>query len=350
MSALHLIKQQIKTHGPISIHQFMEIALFDPDFGYYTQKQPFGRQGDFITAPEISQVFGELIGIWCASIWHSMEKPKDIIVAEIGPGRGTLMADFLRGTSHIEGFHQALSVHMVETSPTLTTIQKNTLNNRSNLCTWHTTIDSLPKKPMLLIANELFDALPIHQSIVRNHTWFERCIGLTPQGQLEFTYGKVQQAAPNLANGTIKETSPTSLDLMEKISNHIAHYGGGALIIDYGYEDSAYGDTLQAVHHHRYASVLENIGNQDITAHIDFNALRKIAKEKALSTYLTTQGQFLSALGIELRTAQLQQNAPLTQQTQLTSSKDRLVSPQEMGTLFKVLAITSSHLPPPIGF
>lgn len=339
MNLFEIIKERIAKNGPITIAEYMQLALSHPEFGYYMRKDPLGAQGDFTTSPEISQIFGELVGLWIARQWDVLGKPKAALV-EFGPGRGTLMADALRATKKIPGFHEAVSVHLVETSPTLKQKQWNALAGKHASIEWHDSIDTLPKKPWLVIANEFFDALPIRQFIEKNGAHEERRIDYK-EGRFVFTS----------SNGVISEQCDGACDIIKTLSAHFARHAGAALIIDYGYSEGGKGDTLQAVKHHAYHEILQNPGEADITAHVDFAALKKAAHNADAKTYgPVPQGQFLMRIGAGQRLQKLVAAANEEQSAALLSGLERLASPDQMGDLFKVLAITSSHIEHAEGF
>ena len=294
---------------------------------YYATRDPLGAQGDFTTAPEISQIFGELIGAALADSWKQSGSPADAIYAELGPGRGTLARDALRAL-RAAGF--AGEVHSVETSPTLRAIQKESLPDAH----WHDALDTLPDRPMLLVANEFFDALPIRQHV----------------GAME---RRVVAAAGGLAfdrDGEIVETSPAREEAAAAVGRGLAAYGGVALIIDYGHAKSAPGDTLQAVRGHQFAPVLANPGEQDLTAHVDFESVaRSAADAGASATPVVTQGEWLNRLGIGARAAALTTANP-ERAEELAAAVQRLAGKSEMGELFKVIALHSRDWPRPAGF
>lgn len=346
MSLEDHLKKLICHHGPLSVARFMSEALGHPQYGYYRKQDPLGRQGDFITAPEISQMFGELVGIWCASEWQRMGNPDNIALVELGPGRGTLMQDLLRGTRHIKGFHESLSVYMVETSPVLTAIQQNNLAAYNNIF-WYEHFNAVPDVPLLLVANEFFDALPVHQYSKTDKGWCEQMVSLDQNEHLAFSL------SPNLASaaidtrhgdapqGAVLEICPAGLSLFSEICQHIYTHGGAALVADYGYCEYGYKDTLQAVKNHHFHPLLEDVGDADLTAHVDFTALTAVAKKAGLRLYPpATQRDFLLAMGIEQRTSQLMQKASDAQKKQILSACERLICETQMGTLFKVLAVT----------
>jgi NADH dehydrogenase [ubiquinone] 1 alpha subcomplex assembly factor 7 len=341
------LKRRIETTGPISVADYMaEAGAF-----YYAMRDPFGVAGDFITAPEISQVFGELIGAWCADFWLRMGSPDPVLLIELGPGRGTLLADALRATRNVPGFSQAVRVHLVEQSPVLRQMQTEKL--ASFQPTFHDSIATLPDGPMLLIANEFLDALPIRQFERRQGTWHERMIGLTPSTNalafcLDPQPSLLDKALPVAADESIIELCPAALALAREIGTRVTEDGGAALFIDYGYFPSACGDTFQALHQHRPVPVLERPGAADLTAHVDFAAFATASG--AVAHGPVTQRHFLRALNIDMREAALLKNASPSQQTAIRAGCKRLIDPAAMGTLFKVLALTGSTPPTPSGF
>jgi len=348
MSLEQELKSLITETGPISIAKFMEEALSHPKYGYYHTCNPFGKSGDFITAPEVSQIFGELIGIWCATNWVQMGQPKDVALVELGPGLGTLMDDLLRATKHVAGFHDALDIYMVETSPVLKVIQQKRLESIRSKVTWCDTVDDIPNKPLLLVANEFFDALPIHQYIYTNAKWHERVVGFNDNG--EFMFGiasspKQHQTKLEIKDKSIIELPVIGRHISEIISSHVVKYGGASLIIDYGYSEPGYGDTLQAVSNHKYHSVLENVGTVDVTSHVNFPVLKDVAIGNGASVVgPVSQSEFLQTLGLDLRLETLQQHANKEQKEQLQLGVERLIDKKQMGNLFKVMTITEPTL------
>jgi NADH dehydrogenase [ubiquinone] 1 alpha subcomplex assembly factor 7 len=347
-----LIADHIRTHGPITVGDYMVQALAHPELGYYIRKDPFGIQGDFITAPETSQVFGEIIGAWLVTQWVMMGKPKAAL-AEIGPGRGTLMADILRATSKVKGFHESISVHLMEISPVLRQKQWNSLAGKHPDIQWHLGFGEIPDKPLLLVANEFFDALPIRQLLHLENGWMERKVALDKRGALHFI---IEPATPPevLAHEPVSddyyEYSDAASLMATAIGDRILTYGGSALIIDYGYEEG-HGDTLQAMKNHQYHDVLTDPGSADITAHVDFNNLIHAAVAGGANAYGTvSQASFLLSLGAKERTDMLCLKAMAKQKKLLTTGLDRLTSPSHMGELFKVLCLVDPTLPKPEGF
>lgn len=355
MSLQHIIKDQIRQNGSMSIADYMQLCLSHPQYGYYIKQDPFGARGDFITAPEISQVFGELVGLWCADIWGQMGAGPAALV-ELGPGRGTLMMDALRATRNLEDFHDSLTVHFIETSPILQTMQFHMLQNAHERLEWEESVDALPEKPCIIIANEFFDALPIRQHMQTASGIKERRVGIDAEsGELCFMLedGGLSLAKGNskIKEGTIIESCQLAKEVLGKITAHLAEYGGALLLIDYGYLGEAHQDTLQAVKEHAYHSALKDPGEADITAHVDFNTLAELAKAGGMSVHgPVAQGTFLVRLGAEIRTEKLLQEADEEQAMQLVSGIKRLIDPAQMGDLFKAMAICASPQLHPAGF
>ncbi|MGE5518189.1 MAG: class I SAM-dependent methyltransferase [Bacteroidota bacterium] len=345
-----ILADRIRSGGPLTVAEFMAEALGHPEHGYYTTREPFGSQGDFTTAPEISQMFGEIIGLWAAVSWQSLGCPKHFVLAELGPGRGTLMADLLRAAAAVPPFLEAAEVWLVETSPRLQARQRQTLAGRK--VQWCERFDQLPDGPLMVVANELFDALPIRQFEKSGGVWRERMVGLDGDALAFVAGGECTPDLPaeilDAADGAIVETCPQGRELAAAIGRRLSRAPGLALLIDYGHPLSGVGDTLQAVKRHAFHPVLEAPGTADITAHVDFEALAAAAIP-ARAWGPVTQGAFLSALGIQTRAAMLAQNAAPKVAADIAGQMRRLIDPQEMGTLFKVLALAHPALPAPIG-
>ena len=360
MTATDLAKRlvrHIRAHGAMTIAAFMAMALHDRQDGYYARRDPLGAAGDFVTAPEISQIFGELVGLWCADIWQRMGAPDPVILAELGPGRGTLMADLLRATRGVAGFRAALNPYLVEASPLLREIQRQALKDAKPV--WLTGVDDLPDGPLLLVANEFLDALPIRQLVRGRADWSERMVAADGPGRLVFADSPENPALSFLvpaelrgaAPGTIVEICPAAAALAGALAERLARQPGAALFIDYGYADASPGDTLTAIRAHRGVAVLEQPGAADLSAHVDFTAFATAAREAGAAVHgPVTQRVFLTALGAEARLATLLGHAEPAQRAALETGLRRLIDPQEMGTLFKVLAVTSPGLPAPAGF
>ncbi|GAB6052762.1 SAM-dependent methyltransferase [Magnetospira thiophila] len=349
-----LLQERIAEDGPLTVAEYMGIALTHHRGGYYMTRDPFGTAGDFITAPEISQMFGELIGLWCAVAWQSMGMPETVNLVELGPGRGTLMADALRAARAVPAFQKAVRPHLVEISPTLTAVQKETLGRLDlpHAPTWSETFAEVPEGPMILFANEFFDALPIRQFERTDEGWFERLVTVDPAGGFCFTLAREETARLGPApEGSIQEMSPESLNLVKTIGERLAAQGGAALIIDYGHGESGYGDTLQAVRGQEYADVLGQPGDVDLTAHVDFEALADAAEMGGGRCFgPIAQGHFLMALGIEMRAQALLDKANEAQRREIMTAHHRLVHPDEMGLLFKALAVVAPGMACPPGF
>ena len=349
------IKRRIETAGPIGLADYMELALGHPAHGYYATRDPLGAKGDFVTAPEISQMFGELLGLWCAEAWRRAGAPGKVRLVELGPGRGTLMADALRALRLAPDFRAAATVHLVEASPALRAVQRATLAGHD--VAWHGDLGEVPDGPLLLIANEFLDALPIRQIVRAEDGWHERLVGLDGAGGFAFTLdprptglaallpGALRECAPE---GSLVELSPAVLGVAAAIARRVAADGIAALIVDYGHAATGPGETLQAVRGHRRHAVLEAPGTADLTAHVDFAALGLAAVPPASTLGPVGQGDFLRRLGIEHRARTLA--AAGNRADEVAAALRRLTDPAEMGTLFKVLALVPPGAPSPAGF
>ncbi|NIZ61806.1 methyltransferase [Sedimentitalea sp. CY04] len=352
MSLQDYLIARIDADGPLSVADYMNECLLNPKYGYYTTRDPLGSGGDFITAPEISQMFGEMLGLSLAQSWLEQGSPVAFTLAELGPGRGTLMADLLRATKSVPGFHEAAQIVLVEASPTLQAKQQDALS--AYQVQWHDTVDLLPDQPLWLVANEFFDALPIRQFVREGQAWREKRIGRA-QGELTFGLGPL---APQPAldhrladthDGDLVETCEAAAPIVARIAQRIASHGGAALIIDYG-DWRALGDTLQALRGHESTDPLTTPGQADLTAHVDFEALA-LAAQTAGCAYsrVTPQGVFLERLGITARAQTLAALLSGTTLDSLIAAHQRLTHPQEMGTLFKVLGLFPKQSTPPPG-
>jgi NADH dehydrogenase [ubiquinone] 1 alpha subcomplex assembly factor 7 len=331
----------IRKQGPISVAQFMEIALGHPQHGYYMKQDPFGRGGDFITAPEISQMFGEIIGAWTADIWKQLGSPAEFSLAECGPGRGTLMSDLMRSTKNIPGFHDACNIHLIEISPALKEKQKSALADYN--VAWHDSIDALPQgRPLILIANEFLDALPVQQYVQTKEGWQERVVTVNETNDFEFS---------PFSSGEIVESSPARIAFADRLCTLLEKTTGAALLIDYGAAYSGTGDTLQAVYKHKPVNVFSHIGDADLTSHVDFEALiRNIDPARIKISGPVEQGAFLKENGIAARAAALSGNATAEQKTDIENSLKRLVNSDQMGALFKVMGLSCGKNIDPAGF
>jgi len=349
------LRMRISREGPISVHDYMQACLADSQAGYYATRQPMGREGDFVTAPEISQVFGELIGVWAAAVWQVMGEPASVVVAELGPGRGTLMTDALRVFKAVPRLLDGVCIALVETSPVLRETQSETLRESPAPLRWCETIEDVPQGPLILIANEFIDALPVRQMVRERGAWRERMVTLTDTDVFAFCAGThVERDAlpPSLRgidaeDGAIVETRPLASSLLTALAARAKDAQVAALIADYGHAESNIGDTLQAVRRHRFADPLSMPGEVDLTAHVDFAALKDTARAIGLAAYgPMPQGEFLLKLGLASRCERLLQNAEPEQQAAILSGVARLADPRQMGLLFKMLLLQSSELAP----
>jgi NADH dehydrogenase [ubiquinone] 1 alpha subcomplex assembly factor 7 len=348
------IRRRISLAGPMPVAQFMDLALSHPECGYYMTRDPLGRAGDFITAPEISQMFGELIGLWAAEVWRLMGQPAAVRLIELGPGRGTLMLDALRAAKASPEFHNALIAHLVETSPVLQRRQRETLAGLKVPTLWHGELADVPGGPSIVIANEFFDALPVHQAIRQSDGWHERVVELRADGAFAFGLAAeplrlfehtLPPALRNAPDGAIYEWRTDHM--VSDICRRILHGGGAALVIDYGHIRSAAGETLQAVRGHSYVDALAAPGLADLTAHVDFSALAFSAECIGARTHgPIEQARFLQRIGIETRAAALKATAPNGMASKIDAAVARLTAGGKtgMGTMFKVLAFTDPQL------
>jgi NADH dehydrogenase [ubiquinone] 1 alpha subcomplex assembly factor 7 len=353
----HRIVRRIRAEGPLTVAAYMAMAQHDPESGYYARRSPIGVAGDFTTAPEISQVFGELIGLWCAELWERIGRPDPVVLAELGPGRGVLMGDLLRAAGTVPEFRRALRVFLVEASPVLRAEQERRLRQAEPV--WVSRIEVLPDGPMLMVANEFLDALPIRQFVRGAAGWSERMVAVDPEDQLIFLDGPESLVASLLVPGSLRQSSPgtivemcpAALALAGALGSRLARQPGAALFIDYGYFPTAPGPTLRALRCHRPVSALAAPGTADLSAHVDFAAFAEAARAAGAEIYGPIgQGQFLTALGAGLRLAALSARALPAQRRSLESGVKRLLDPGEMGELFKVVALVSPGLPSPAGF
>jgi SAM-dependent MidA family methyltransferase len=340
LSLTDRLARLIAANGPIPVSTFMAEA----NAHYYGSRDPLGAAGDFTTAPEISQMFGELAGLWLADLWHRAGSPQDAAYVELGPGRGTLAADALRA---MRAARLRPAVHFVETSPVLRAAQAERVPD----ATWHGDVASLPTDaPLLIVANEFFDALPIRQLVATQRGWHERLVAHTDAGFVPVPGPLIPAPLAPAETGTVVETSPASLGIVRALSQRLVEQGGAALIVDYGHVESAAGETLQAVSGHAFADPWDQPGSRDLTAHVDFGALaRAAAAEGVRVAGPRGQGEWLRAMGIDQRTAALALAAP-TRAAEIEAARDRLVSPEQMGSLFKALALVAPAWPESEGF
>jgi NADH dehydrogenase [ubiquinone] 1 alpha subcomplex assembly factor 7 len=349
------IRAMIEERGPITVEQYMQLALAHPELGYYMSRDPFGATGDFTTAPEISQMFGELIGLWAAEVWSSMGSPDPVRLIELGPGRGTLISDALRAARIVPAFRNALDVRLVETSPTMAGMQHELLVDCGVAVSWAQTLREIPDGPAIVIGNEFLDALPVRQFVRVSGQWRERTVRLNGEGALVFDVAS--KSEPYLraaaANGEVLEVSPSGHRLMFELGARLAKQGGAALLIDYGHGVTRFGDTLQALRAHRYVDPLAAPGDCDLTAHVDFAAMARSAAAAGASVYgPVDQGDFLRAIGIDLRTKALAERASPDRAEEFERARARLVGKGqgEMGALFKAMVVADRRLRPPPGF
>ena len=344
------IRRHIQMHGPMPLADYMTLCLTHPEHGYYTTGSPVGgrastqrQSGDFITAPEVSQMFGELIGVWCMEMWQALGEPSDFNLVEIGPGRGTLMADLLRISGALPGFKLACHVRLIEVSPSLSEQQSLALSASANI-TWLRDIDALEARPTIILGNELLDALPFRQWCKNGDDWFERAVGLIDD-QLTFVLrpnrlDKIDLPLDHEARpqATLFETAPAREALITRVANLLKQNNGAALFIDYGHLKSGYGDTFQAIRDHAYVDPLTQLGKTDLTSHVDFAPLCAAARASGcVVPEPTTQGAFLLSLGLLERAGALGAGRSDSVQNTLRAAVERLAGPSQMGDLFKVM-------------
>ena len=352
------IARRIRAEGPLTIAAYMAMALHDPEGGYYARREQIGAQGDFITAPEISQVFGELIGAWCAVVWDQLGRPDPVILAELGPGRGVLIADLLRASATVPDFQRALRLYLLETSAPLRAEQERRLAKFGPI--WVSCLADLPERPMLVVANEFLDALPIRQFVRRGAGWSERIVTLDQEDRLVFAEGPAGAVARVLVppvlrdsaqQGDVVEISPAALAVAAGVGARLSRQTGAALFVDYGYFPSAPGATLQALHQHRAACLLAAPGTADLSAHVDFAAFAHAARIGGAETHgAVPQARLLTTLGARECAAALRARATPSQLQALDSGLGRLLDPDGMGSLFKAIALVSPGSPTPPGF
>jgi NADH dehydrogenase [ubiquinone] 1 alpha subcomplex assembly factor 7 len=347
------LKKLIASSGPMPVWRYMELCLTHPKYGYYVSRDPLGREGDFTTAPEVSQMFGELLGLWAASVWRAMDSPLALRLIELGPGRGTMMADALRALRVLPPLYQALSIHLVEINPVLRAKQAETLSGVRNIM-WHNHIDEVPPGPSVILANEYFDVLPVHQVVKRENGWHERTVEIGADGGLAFGASaepmpRFEVLLPPLVRaapvGAVFEWRPDA-EIM-KIATRVRDDGGAALIVDYGHLRSDAGDTFQAIARHSFTDPLKNPGQADVTAHVDFQALVRAAEDLGARVHgPVPQGEFLKALGIEQRAATLMAKTTPEVSEDISGALKRLTEGGRggMGSMFKVVAISDPAL------
>lgn len=346
MNALEaLIREIVAAKGPLGLDAYMELALQHPAFGYYRVRDPLGRAGDFVTAPEVSQMFGEMIGVWCAEAWRALGMPSPFALVEFGPGHGSMMADALRATAHVAGFHEALRLCLVESDAALRARQREVLGAYRPV--FLEGAAEIPAMPLIAVANEFFDALPVRQFESTFRGWAERVVtvaddrlafALRPLGEPEMAL--IPDALRDARPGTVFECAPQAQAVMRQIARLLADRRGAMLIVDYGFTARSGAGTVQAVAGHARADVLERPGEVDLTAHVDFTALAAAAQAGGASVSpVIGQGAFLKNMGIEIRADALKKRATPAQAEVLESALRRLTDAEAMGELFKVLDV-----------
>lgn len=353
------IRRIISVAGAMPVSEYMALCLGHPEHGYYMTRDPLGAQGDFTTAPEISQMFGELIGLWAAAAWHHMGKPEAVNLIELGPGRGTMMNDALRAAKVLPGFRNAVKLHLVEISPALQKRQRQSFEGVDVHVTWHESLNDVPDGPCIILANEFFDALPVHQAVRTDGAWHERVIAIDDNDELAFGAAREPLAhfekflPPQIRSapdGSVFEWRNDAAAY--EIGRRLARDRGVALIIDYGHEHSDVGDTLQAVSGHTYSDPLIGPGLADITAHVDFQALAAATDSIGARVHgPLEQGEFLRRLGIANRANALKANAAHRSE-EIDAAVARLTGAgtENMGRLFKVLGLSHGDLKALPGF
>ncbi|WP_187972238.1 class I SAM-dependent methyltransferase [Aquibium microcysteis] len=334
--------------GPIGIAEYMALCLFDPEHGYYTTREPFGSGGDFTTAPEVSQMFGELVAVWVYMAWQGAGSPPEVCVAELGPGRGTLMKDMVRTLAQFDrAFVDRTRFALVEASPRLVEVQRATLAPAPARFEWHDRIDGLPDLPTLFVGNEIFDAIPARQYVKHGARWPERCVGLDDHGRLRFVLGSgvahaslLPPGADRVLDGTVLEHAPAREAFMQAVAERLARFGGAALFFDYGHLEPGFGDTLQAVRLHAPDGVLDHPGEADLTSHVDFRSLAAVAERCGLAVQTAPQRDVLFALGLAERVEALSAGKSGAERERITGEAERLAGSGAMGDLFKALLVT----------
>ncbi len=342
------------------VRQFMTLCLAHPQHGYYMTRDPLGRAGDFVTAPEVSQIFGELVGLWAASAWQLMGAPENVRLVELGPGRGTLMLDAMRAAQVVPAFRKALVVHLIEISPELRRRQEAALKAAGVPMLWHDSFDQVPDGPVIVIANEFFDALPVHQAVKQINGWYERMVTIDDEGNFAFAIADepiplfdqlLPQQVRDAPLGALFEWRPDNLAL--EIGRRIMREGGAALVIDYGHTESAPGETLQAVGRHGFADPLGTPGTVDLTAHVDFQALKLAAESMGVRTHgPLDQAEFLRRMGVERRATALKSQTTKDKAVDIDVAVARLTGEGRtgMGKLFKAIAFTDPKIAALPGF
>jgi len=358
------LKNRIREAGPMSVAEYMSVCLLDPVYGYYPTRDPLGADGDFITAPEISQMFGEVLGLWCVQSWIDLGRPDTLHLVELGPGRGIMLSDMLRAAALEPAFKSAVQVWLIEASAALEAVQGRSLANTDVPVNWAARLEDVPAGPTLIIGNEFLDCLPIQQLICNDpfagkDGWVERRVGLDEEDRLCFV--RIDVPAPSILTDRLPEgeidarkddlleTCPAVAQIVDTLAQRFADHPGRALFIDYGPDETEFGDTLQALKRHEKVGVFSDPGNTDLTARVDFAALRETAKAAGLdTTRAIPQREFLSKLGIEMRAVSLTKSKPDAKAV-IVRQLNRLMADDEMGELFKAICLSSPDLPTPLG-
>ena len=355
---------KIKAEGPLSVAEYMTICLLDPVHGYYPTRDPLGSDGDFITAPEISQMFGEVVGLWCIQTWQDMGRPEAVQLIELGPGRGIMMSDILRAAQLDKDFLVAVNVTLIEASPALEAVQGKTLGTAPCPISWAPSLEAAPTGPSIIIGNEFLDCLPIRQFIQKDRFagragWQERMValngetlqfGVSPAVISESLQAILPEAQEDAKNDELLELCPASAQIIDQIKQRFEAHSGRALFIDYGPAETEFGDTLQALKRHEKVGVFSDPGNTDLTARVDFGALIELAKAAGLpAAAAVPQREFLSKLGLEMRAVALSRAKP-DSKDKIARQLHRLTATDEMGELFKAICFQSEGLDLPLGF
>jgi len=353
---------RIRSDGPISVAAYMAEALLDPRGGYYATRDPIGAGADFVTAPEISQMFGELVGLWCVETWRGLGAPGTLHLVELGPGRGTMMNDMLRAARLDEAFTRTARAHLVEASPALKGVQAQTLAETPVPVAWADALEAVPAGPAIVVGNEFLDCLPVRQFVRHEGAWRERLVGLDPDdaGALAFVLSNAPASAADAAlipaalaepgEGTLVEVRPGDRALVATLAERFRTDPGRALFIDYGPADSEPGDTVQAIKAHQKVDRLAEPGEADLTARVDFAALADVAESAELAVAgPVSQAAFLAALGVEQRAAALSLSGK-ADRGRIARQLHRLTGEDQMGALFKAICLGSPDLPDPAGF
>ncbi|HTV35499.1 MAG TPA: SAM-dependent methyltransferase [Xanthobacteraceae bacterium] len=353
------IRRLIGVAGPMPIAEYMRLCQSHPQYGYYTNRDPLGARGDFITAPEISQMFGELVGLWLAAVWREMGAPENVRLIELGPGRATMLIDALRAAKTVPGFYAAIVLHLVEINPALQKIQERRLDPLGVPMLWHAALEDVPPGPALIVANEFIDALPVHQAVKHADGWHERVVTIGPDGALTIDIARdplpyfdstLPRGLRQSPDGSIYEwrADTTALQIGRRVREN-----GAALIIDYGHAWYGLGETLQAVSDHAYTDPLSSPGEVDLTAHVDFEALALSAESMGGRAHgPVAQRDWLRRLGIDQRAAALKAHAPYDKAIEIDQALSRLTASgaKGMGELCKILAIADPKLKSLPGF